>query len=237
MMGSMNSMIGAQWDQDSVSIQKYLWGLIACGAAGVCADFQYGIDIIIPFLYKDNVLGHRNVSALPLFIQSKNDKTFQAKPHFFKDDSDNSKDEDKDKDRELEEEDKDKDEDIDGDGDGEDSRDEDEATPIPVICMVFALASSTPCMTALKCFISLKHAKRTWPQREGSFKANFQADKYTSFDIWCGKVSHETFRQVKDNMVFQTLLLQTHIFPNIYQTKGSEEIQNVTRSMNPATDI
>jgi hypothetical protein len=61
--------------------QKYLWGLIACGAAGVCADFQYGIDIIIPFLYKDNVLGHRNVSALPLFIQSKNDKTFQAKPH------------------------------------------------------------------------------------------------------------------------------------------------------------
>ena len=183
--------------------RTYLWGLIARGAAGICADFQYGVDVVIPFLYWDNVLRRENVSAL--FVQSKNDETFQCKPHhdlfdmmnpyhcgFF---------------------------------------DVNESSLVPIIRMVFALASSTSCVTAIK------HAERIQPPREGAFKAKFQADKYTAFDIWCGKASQETFRPIKDDGVFQKLLLRSRVFPDVYEHKKSEALQNATRSMNPATDV
>ena len=58
--------------------RKYLWRLIAHGAAEICADFQYSIDLIIPFSYRDNKLQKNNVSAF--FIQSKNDKAYQTTP-------------------------------------------------------------------------------------------------------------------------------------------------------------
>jgi hypothetical protein len=183
--------------------REYLWGLIARGAAGICADFQYGIDVVIPFLYWDSVLQRENVSAL--FFQSKNDESFQSRPHEYLFDMMNPY--------------------------QCGFFDDNETSLVPIIRMVFALASSTPCVTALK------HAERTQPRREGAFKAKFQTDKYTAFDIWCGKASHKTFRPIKDDSVFHTLLLRSRVFPDVYETKKSEALRNATRSMNPATDI
>jgi hypothetical protein len=183
--------------------RAYLWGLIIRGAAGICADFQYGIDVVVPFLCWDRVLRPENVSAF--FFQSKNDKTFQAKPDEYLFDMMNP--------YQIQ------------------FFDENETFPVPVIRMVFALASTTPCVTALK------PPERTQPPREGAFKAKFQADKYTAFDIWCGKASQETFRPVKDDNVFDKLLIRSRVFPDVYETKKSEAIQNATRSMNPATDV
>jgi hypothetical protein len=58
--------------------RQFLWVLIARGAAGICTHYQIGIDIIIPFLFWDNHLRRENVSAI--FIQCKNNKTFQGVP-------------------------------------------------------------------------------------------------------------------------------------------------------------
>lgn len=143
----------------------FLLALVVHGAAGICTDFQYRTDIIIPFLYQNTPLQWDDVLAL--FIQCKNDASYQATPqkHLF------------------------------------DMMDPyhiqffnaDEKNPVPVIHMVFALASSTPSVVALQ------NAERIQPSRQSAFKANFQANKYTTFDIWCGKASQETFRPIKDD--------------------------------------
>ena len=31
--------------------RNFFWCLIACGVAAKCADYQYGVDIIVPFIY------------------------------------------------------------------------------------------------------------------------------------------------------------------------------------------
>jgi hypothetical protein len=185
--------------------RKFLWGLIVRGAAGLCADYQYGVDVIVPFLYWDDILRRENVSAF--FLQSKNDGSLKTNPHldlfdrmnpcssclgFF---------------------------------------DSDDPNPVPIIRMVFALASPTPCVTVIK------PPERVQPSRKGAFKAGFQADKYTAFDIWCGKASSETFRPIKNDDVYAKLLLRSRVFPDIYESKRSEAIQNATRNMNPATDV
>jgi hypothetical protein len=41
-------------------------------------DQEYGIDLIIPFIFRDKTLQETNVSAV--IIQSKNDKRFTATP-------------------------------------------------------------------------------------------------------------------------------------------------------------
>jgi len=58
--------------------RRFLWHLIVRGAAGLCADFQFGVDIVIPFLFWDRCIRRINVSAL--FIQCKNDASFQISP-------------------------------------------------------------------------------------------------------------------------------------------------------------
>ena len=183
--------------------QKYLWRLIARGAAGICADFQFGIDVIIPFLYRDNKLQKNNVSAF--FIQSKNDKAYQTTPqNYLFDMMDPYKIQ---------------------------FFDKDDKETTPVIRMVFALGSSTSCVAALK------PAERTQPSREHGFKALFQANRYTAFDIWCAKASQETFRPIKEDIIFNKLLLRSGIFPEVYDTKNLEAIQIATRTMNPATSV
>ena len=52
--------------------RKYLWMLIARGAAVLCANNQAGIDIVVPFTYSDAKLGRKNVSAI--LVQVKNDR-------------------------------------------------------------------------------------------------------------------------------------------------------------------
>ena len=183
--------------------QKYLWHLIARGAAGLCADFQFGIDIVIPFLFWDRCLRRINVSAI--FIQCKNDATFQSTPCGYLYDMMNP--------YHLQ------------------FFNEDETDPVPVIRMVFALASPDGDVVVLKC------PEKTQPLRGAAFKADFQADKYTSFDVWCAKASHETFLPVKEDDIFHKLLLRFRIFPNVYDEKRTEGLGNATRSMNPGTAV
>ena len=58
--------------------RKYLWKLIVRGAAVLCADYQVGIDVVVPFAYHDAKLGRRNVSAI--VIQVKNDRSYSITP-------------------------------------------------------------------------------------------------------------------------------------------------------------
>jgi hypothetical protein len=51
---------------------------MARGAAILCANNQRAIDMLIPMVYWDNVLGRHNITVI--IIQIKNDKTFTAKP-------------------------------------------------------------------------------------------------------------------------------------------------------------
>ena len=186
----------------SVINRRYLWRLIARGAAGLCADFQFGIDIVIPFLFWDRCLRRINVSAF--FIQSKNDASFQAIPRGYLFDMMNPY---------------------------HVQFFDDNEEPVPVIRMVFALASSTANVAMLEC------PERMQPLREGAFKARFQEEKYTSFDIWCAKASHKTFLPLKDaeDDIFQKLLLRFRLFPDVYDEKRTEGLRNAARSMNPGT--
>jgi hypothetical protein len=182
--------------------RKFLWVLIARGAAGICANHQVGIDIVIPFLYWDNLLRRQNVSAI--FIQCKNNGTFQAIPREYLLDMMNPYhirffDETK------------------------------EIDLVPVIRMVFALASTTPDV------VVLSRPERSQPLRDAASKAKFQADKYTAFDIWCAGASDKTFLPIKDDFTFGQLLRRSRLFPDVFDNKMSEGLENATRSMNPAS--
>ena len=100
--------------------QKFLWHLIACGATGICADYQYSIDIIVPFLYWDQILKRENVSAF--LYQGKNNAKFKADPVKYLFDMMNSY--------------------------QTQFFDQDEPSLVPIIHMVFALASPTLCVAA-----------------------------------------------------------------------------------------
>jgi hypothetical protein len=163
------------------------------------------VDIIVPFLYWDSILRRENVSAF--FIQGKNNEKFQETPRLHLFDRMNP---------------------------CENSLgffDPKESHPVPVIRMVFALASKTPCVTVVK------SPERVQPPRRDASKPAFKSDNYTAFDIWCAKASRETFRSIKDDAIFEKLLLRSRIFPDVYENKKSESIQNATRNMNPATDV
>jgi hypothetical protein len=97
--------------------------------------------------------------------------------------------------------------------------------------MVFALALPDAGV------IVLKAPERMLPLRDAAFRAKFQADKFTSFDIWCAKASKMTFCPIKEDEIFQKLLLQFRIFPEVYDEKRTEGLRNVTRSMNPGTGL
>jgi len=60
------------------SNRKYLWMLVARGAAIRCANGQVGIDILMPFTYCDDKLGRRNVSAILIHVE--NDRRFSTTP-------------------------------------------------------------------------------------------------------------------------------------------------------------
>ncbi|TDL24869.1 hypothetical protein BD410DRAFT_65329 [Rickenella mellea] len=58
--------------------QKFLWRLIARGAAVLCANCQAGIDFLIPYSYWDQQLGRYNVGVI--LVQVKNDMKFGGLP-------------------------------------------------------------------------------------------------------------------------------------------------------------
>ncbi|KAH9974206.1 hypothetical protein BJV77DRAFT_1056083 [Russula vinacea] len=177
--------------------RDFLWRLIARGAAAICTDGQPAIDVIIPFLYKDEVLRKENVSAF--LIQSKNDRSFQAEPDTSLFDS------------------------IRPHNIG--FFDRGETNTVPIIRMVFALASSTSSVTTINP-----------PQRKQPPRTSTQnVESFTAFDIWCAKASHDTFESIKDDDVFQKLLLRSYRHAEIYTTKRPA-LEAMTRSMNPASE-
>jgi len=52
--------------------------LMKCAAAIVCADNQLDVDVILPMIYKDQLLKKENVTCI--LVQSKNDAMFSIKP-------------------------------------------------------------------------------------------------------------------------------------------------------------
>src|ERR1700760_3661587 len=118
---------------------------------------QYGVDIIVPFLYWDNILRRENVSAF--LIQN---EEYWAAPCIGLFDRMNPCD------------------------NSLGIFDLDESHPVPVIRMVFALASKTPSVTVI-------HPPKEYSPRKEFFKE----DKYTTLDTWCRKASLETFRPIE----------------------------------------
>ncbi|KAH9983775.1 hypothetical protein BJV77DRAFT_1041194 [Russula vinacea] len=177
--------------------RDFLWRLIARGAAAICTDGQPAIDVIIPFLYKDKVLRKENVSAF--LIQSKNDKAYKAEPDTSLFDPIRPHD--------------------------IGFFDEEETNVVPIIRMVFALASSTSSVT------TINPPARKQPSRTSTKNAK----NFTAFDIWCAKASHDTFESIKDDDVFQKLLLWSYRHAEIYTTKRPA-LEAMTRSMNPASE-
>jgi len=57
---------------------EFLMKCAARGAAIVCADNQLDVDVILPMIYKDQVLKKENVTCI--LVQSKNDAMFSTKP-------------------------------------------------------------------------------------------------------------------------------------------------------------
>ncbi|EPQ51580.1 hypothetical protein GLOTRDRAFT_140973 [Gloeophyllum trabeum ATCC 11539] len=63
-------------DYDVINVQ-YLWRLVLRRAAILCADNHRGVDIVIPFVFKDAPIEAQNISAI--LIQVKNDRSYSHK--------------------------------------------------------------------------------------------------------------------------------------------------------------
>ncbi|KAM6501250.1 hypothetical protein JOM56_004264, partial [Amanita muscaria] len=173
--------------------QAFLWRLIARGAAVLCADNQGGIDVLLPFLYLDDKLGRDNVSGI--FIQVKNDGTFSSTPNLFLFDAMNPY--------------------------FLGFFDMDEQKPVPIIRMVFALASSESCVKAGK--------ERARP-----------CPAYTTYDFWCAGTTAETFSVVRpgDEQVYSDLLKLCRLFPSVYEVDTKiDSAKSARRNMNPGTAV
>ncbi|KAF8815386.1 hypothetical protein BYT27DRAFT_7333931 [Phlegmacium glaucopus] len=185
-----------------------LWKLIARGAAVLCANGQRGVDIVIPFMYCAKKLSKTNVSAI--FIQVKNDATFTTKPNVILFDLMNPYFL---RFFDIEEE------------------------PLPVIRMVFALASHSPAIEV----IPPKHER--FPQTaktQAAEKSSKGSPRYTSYDIWCAKACSDTFGVIKpgDDDTYANLLKVCKVFPAAY-TDGIAQhvpsVESMRRKMNPGT--
>ena len=66
-------------DDQKVINRSFLWMALARGAAILCANNQFGLDIIIPFLIRNVCLARNVVSAI--IIQVKNDASYGPKPY------------------------------------------------------------------------------------------------------------------------------------------------------------
>ena len=146
---------------------RYLWRFITRGAMILCANNQRGVDLVVPICYSGSVLSHRTVTAI--LIQVKNDTHFGETAH-----------------RSL--------------FDGMDPFDiglfdEKGGEPLPIIRMVFALASKKPVV------------KPHGPQRR-SHKYRI----FTSYDIWCAGIFRKTFPFIKDDAPAYRKLLDRTCF-------------------------
>ena len=136
-------------DTDLINV-RYLWTYISRGAMILCANNQRGVDIVLPVCYEGDELSRKNVTAI--LIQVKNDTSFGEKIHGYL---------------------------FDGMNPFTIKLFDEKSKPLPIIRMVFALASQK---SAVKFDRSDQPGKRTYTP--GGF---------TSYDIWCAGASSETF--------------------------------------------
>ncbi|TFK53306.1 hypothetical protein OE88DRAFT_1733256 [Heliocybe sulcata] len=137
---------------------EYLWRLVVRGAAVLCADGQLGVDIVIPFLFRDTTIHATNVSAILVQVKNASAFTHKVKRTLF--------------------------DGMDPFSAGIFSRN---ASPLPVIRMVFSLASPKPALIAVKP-----------PKRRSARK---RQPRQTAYDIWCAGVLPETFAVIKPEQV------------------------------------
>ncbi|KIL63636.1 hypothetical protein M378DRAFT_662372 [Amanita muscaria Koide BX008] len=186
--------------------RDFLRQLIARGAAVLWADNQGAIDVLLPFLYLDNKLGRDNVSGI--FIQVKNDEKSSSTPDLSLFDAMNPY--------------------LLG------FFDMDEQKPVPIIRIVFALASSEACVKTVE-----DASLRKNPPRITKSKGKERAcPAYTAYDIWCAGTSAETFSVVKpsEEKVYSDLLKICRLFPSVYEAHTEiDSVKSARRNMNPST--
>ncbi len=163
---------------------RYLWRFITRGAMVLCANCQRGVDLVVPICYPGDLLSRRTVTAI--LIQVKNDVHFGENVHgdlFYA---------------------------MDPFGIGLFEK----GLPLralPIIRMVFALASKTP---ATKYDVSLRHSQRT-----------YKSSPFTSYDIWCAGISPKTFPFIKDDtLAYQKLLDRTRFPGHEYDVSRNHEV-------------
>ena len=168
-------------DTDLINV-RYLWKFISRGAMILCANNQRGVDIVLPVCYSGNVLSRRNVTAI--LVQVKNDPCFGEEIH----------------------------------GHLFNAMDpfaiklfDQQTQPLPIIRMVFALASQTSAV------------KYDSPDRPDS--PAYKPGGFTSYDIWCAGTSCETFPIMgADEDAYRGLLDRTWIRGQEYAVGTIQEV-------------
>ena len=192
----------------SVLKDAFIMALAARGAAILCADNQAGVDMILPVVYKDQMLSRTNMTVI--MIQSKNDVKFSTTPHrylfhlmnpftlgiFNK---------------------------------SHDFR--------PVIRMVYALAAHKPIVQVMergrppseRAFKDKDKGKSKGKSRGRSFIPSF-----TSFDIWCGHTSSSTFGAIRpeDDETYRELLKRSKDVVEMFESE-KKSMKDATMSMYP----
>jgi len=190
------------WFNHVVKIQKadlinvqYLWRFITRGAMILCANNQPGVDIVIPVCYSDNKLSQGNVTAI--LIQVKNNQTFgeNIRGYLF------------------------------------DAMDpfhinlfnKDMRSPLPIIRMVFALASKQDVVK----WVVRPQALTSTRQTRATTRQSEQPDLYTSYDLWCAGISQSTFPVIGDDesALYQKILDRTRFPGHGYPVSKVHEVE------------
>ena len=184
--------------------QGYLWRIMCRCAAVICANNQRGVDLVVPIL-KGKHMDDKRITAI--LIQVKNDVSFKAtiKPWLY-----------------------------DAMSPGGLGLFADNASPLPVIRLVFALASTESAVIM--------------PKRGQRSPRTAAMQRYTSYDIWCAGATTATFPSVRgSDAAYAKLLLLTrgmkyqyashHKFSVADAKQATVEIvrrrEDVRRRMNP----
>ncbi|KAK2459294.1 hypothetical protein APHAL10511_008689 [Amanita phalloides] len=139
-----------------------LWKFITRGAMVVCDQTQEGVNIILPICHKTEELSHTTVTAILVQVKNNVKYTDHVSPVLL-----NNMDP-----FEL------------------GLFDKNGGPPLPVIRVVFSLASQIPAV----CF-------PVPPAKQSNF------DKFTAFDFWCAGLSKDVFQPIGDNVDSYKVLL------------------------------
>ncbi len=187
--------------------QEFLWRLISRGAAVICATNQRGIDLLIPILIGD-VLRKESVTAI--LIQVKNDKSYTEKPARWLFDA------------------------MDPFRVGLFSKG---VVPLPVIRMVFAVASKESAVNYLQRGY-IPRLQETVPGR--AVPAPGLKTSFTAYDIWCSGITSRTFRAISpdQDVIYEDILHRARSLANPYTPmEGPSDFDvergDMRRAMNP----